>query len=237
MISTTGSIPCIAAPIPAPTIAISEIGVLRTRLGPNSSSMPCVTPIEPPIAAMSSPMMKMRSSPRIAVESASRTASRYVSSGTRALHGSLRVDPVERVLGVGIRSRLRELDRLLDLGRHLLVERLELLVGDPELRTQVLDRILRLEQPPHLVLLPVHLRIADVVAGQAVGADVQERRPAARDRVLARLACRGEDRLDVLAVDLHFPHAVRGGTPTQLLGRQRQLLRRGRRLRPTVVLE
>ena len=33
MISTTGRMPCIAAPIPAPTIAISEIGVLRTRSG------------------------------------------------------------------------------------------------------------------------------------------------------------------------------------------------------------
>ena len=76
MISTTGRIPCIAAPIPVPTIAISEIGVLRTRSGPNSASMPCVTPIEPPISAMSSPMTKTSSSARMALVSASRTASR-----------------------------------------------------------------------------------------------------------------------------------------------------------------
>ena len=76
MISTTGRMPCMAAPIPAPEIAISEIGVFRTRSGPNSSSIPCVTPIEPPISAMSSPMMKTSSSRRIAVDSASRTASR-----------------------------------------------------------------------------------------------------------------------------------------------------------------
>ncbi len=76
MISTIGCMPCIAAPIPAPTIAISEIGVLRTRSGPNSSSIPWVTPIEPPISAMSSPMMKTESSSRIARERASRTASR-----------------------------------------------------------------------------------------------------------------------------------------------------------------
>ena len=76
MISTTGRMPCIAAPIPAPTIAISEIGVLRTRSGPNSASIPWVTPIEPPISAMSSPMMKTSSSSRIAAERASRTASR-----------------------------------------------------------------------------------------------------------------------------------------------------------------
>ena len=76
MISTTGRIPCIAAPTPAPTMAVSEIGVLRTRSGPNSASIPCVTPIEPPISAMSSPMMKTSSSSRIARLSASLTASR-----------------------------------------------------------------------------------------------------------------------------------------------------------------
>ena len=76
MISTTGRMPCIAAPMPAPAIAISEIGVLRTRSGPNSSSIPAVTPIEPPISAMSSPMMKTSSSALIACERASRTASR-----------------------------------------------------------------------------------------------------------------------------------------------------------------
>ena len=76
MTSTIGRMPCIAAPIAVPTSAISEIGVLRTRSGPNSSSIPCVTPIEPPISAMSSPMMKTFSSSRMARESASRTASR-----------------------------------------------------------------------------------------------------------------------------------------------------------------
>ena len=76
MISTIGRMPETAAPMPAPTMAISEIGVLRTRSGPNSSSIPCVTPIEPPISAMSSPMMKTSSSRRIASLIASRTASR-----------------------------------------------------------------------------------------------------------------------------------------------------------------
>ena len=76
MISATGRMPCIAAPIAVPASAISEIGVLRTRSLPNSSSIPAVTPIEPPISAMSSPMMKTSSSWRIAVDSASRTASR-----------------------------------------------------------------------------------------------------------------------------------------------------------------
>jgi hypothetical protein len=76
MTSTIGRMPAMAAPTPAPTIAISEIGVLRTRSGPNSSSIPWVTPMEPPISAMSSPMMKTSSSRLIASLMASRTASR-----------------------------------------------------------------------------------------------------------------------------------------------------------------
>src|ERR1700742_2314728 len=66
MISAIGRMPWSAAPIAAPASAISEIGVLRTRCGPNSSSIPAVTPIEPPISAMSSPMMKTSSSWRFA---------------------------------------------------------------------------------------------------------------------------------------------------------------------------
>src|SRR3954463_10590235 len=123
MISTTGRMPAIAAPMPAPTIAISEIGVLRTRSGPNSSSSPCVTAIEPPISAMSSPMMKTSSSLRIALPSASRTASRYVISG---------IDVLERVFGRRIGAVLRELDRRLDDLRHLGVELRELVVGYPD---------------------------------------------------------------------------------------------------------
>ncbi len=43
MISTTGRSPSIAAPTPAPTKPSSEIGVSRTRSGPNSSSRPAET--------------------------------------------------------------------------------------------------------------------------------------------------------------------------------------------------
>src|SRR3954463_11579267 len=123
MISTTGRIPWIAAPIPAPTIAISEIGVLRTRSPPNSSKRPCVTPIEPPISAMSSPIRKTSSSARIAAASASRTASRQESSG---------IDVLERVLGLRIRAVLRDLDRRLDDAVHLVLERLPVLGRDLE---------------------------------------------------------------------------------------------------------
>jgi hypothetical protein len=76
MISTIGRMPSIAAPIPAPVSAISEIGELRTLPGPNSSSMPSVTFCEPPCSAMSWPMMNTSASRLIACDIASRTASR-----------------------------------------------------------------------------------------------------------------------------------------------------------------
>src|ERR1700749_4533020 len=143
MISATGRMPCSAAPIAAPASAISEIGVLRTRSGPNSASRPCVTPIEPPISAMSSPMMKTSSSSRIAVASASRTASRYVSSG---------IDVLQGILGCRVGTVLREPDgRLDDLG-PLGVELVELLVGDAELLAQHRDRVARVAQLLRVVL-------------------------------------------------------------------------------------
>ena len=40
MISTMGRMPCMAAPMPAPTIAASEIAESRTRSGPKCSSIP-----------------------------------------------------------------------------------------------------------------------------------------------------------------------------------------------------
>src|SRR5689334_8262204 len=124
--------PCMAAPMPQPTSAISEIGVLRTRSGPNSSSRPCMTPIEPPISAMSSPMMKTSSSARRAAPSASRTASRYVSSG---------IDVFQSVFGLRVGAVLRELDRSLDDPDRLVVERLELLVREAEAGAQARDRV------------------------------------------------------------------------------------------------
>src|SRR5687767_14798640 len=133
--------------MPLPTMAISEIGVLRTRCGPNSSSRPCVTAIEPPISAMSSPMRNTLSSSRSARPSVSRTASRYVSSG---------IDVLQSVFRSGVGPVLRELHGRLDLGRDLRVERLELLIRELEPRAEELDRILRLALARELVLVPVN---------------------------------------------------------------------------------
>ena len=56
MISAMGRRPVIAAPIAAPTIASSEMGVSRTRSGPNRSRSPTVALNTPPASATSSPM-------------------------------------------------------------------------------------------------------------------------------------------------------------------------------------
>src|SRR5947209_11216257 len=63
-----------------PTMADSEIGVSTTRISPNSSYSPCVTPNAPPYAPTSSPRTKTFGSRRISSASASRMASRYESS-------------------------------------------------------------------------------------------------------------------------------------------------------------
>src|SRR5438105_5235002 len=143
MISTTGRMPAIAGPMPAPTIAISESGVLRTRSGPNSSTSPCVTPIEPPISAMSSPMMKTSSSARIARAIASRTASRYESSGIHVL---------SRVFGRRIGAVLRELDGLVDDLVHLGVHGVERAVVERQPLAQLRDRIVLLVHLADVVL-------------------------------------------------------------------------------------
>ena len=55
MSSATGRSPVIAAPIAAPTIACSLIGVSRTRSGPNWPNRPSVSLNTPPAAPTSSP--------------------------------------------------------------------------------------------------------------------------------------------------------------------------------------
>jgi hypothetical protein len=76
MISATGRIPVIAAPIAAPTMACSEIGVSHTRPDPNSSCSPTVVLNTPPAAPMSSPRHTTVGSRRISRAMPSATACR-----------------------------------------------------------------------------------------------------------------------------------------------------------------
>ncbi len=75
MISAIGRMPAIAAPIAAPAIAVSEMGVLRTLAGPNRSSSPTVVLKTPP-EATSSPSSTTRSSRSISCAIAAATACR-----------------------------------------------------------------------------------------------------------------------------------------------------------------
>src|ERR1700761_4587387 len=79
MISATGSMPSMAAPIAAPTMAASEIGVSRTRSWPYFVDNPAVGP-DAPGSAMSSPSRNTRSSACSALSSARLSASRIVIS-------------------------------------------------------------------------------------------------------------------------------------------------------------
>ena len=76
MSSAMGRSPVIAAPMATPTIASSEMGVSRTRSGPNRSSRPTVALKTPPAAATSSPMKYTVGSRSISWAIPSATASR-----------------------------------------------------------------------------------------------------------------------------------------------------------------
>ena len=76
MISATGRIPVIAAPIATPRIACSEMGVSQIRSRPNSSNNPAVVLNTPPAAPMSSPRHTTDPSRRSSRAIPSATASR-----------------------------------------------------------------------------------------------------------------------------------------------------------------
>ena len=76
MISAIGLRPVMAAPMAAPMIACSEIGVSRTRMGPNSSNSPTVVLNTPPASATSSPKNTTLGSRRISWAMPAATASR-----------------------------------------------------------------------------------------------------------------------------------------------------------------
>ena len=114
---------------------------------------------------------------------------------------------------------LRELDRRIDDALCLGIEPRPLLFAERESRAEVLDRVACLLQLSEVVLVAVDLRIADVVAGQALRLAEQEDRAVTGARVRERLE-RGEvDGLDVLPVHMRRAHPVRRGPLRQVLDR------------------
>src|SRR3954454_11953639 len=134
MISATGRMPVIAAPMAAPTIACSEIGVSQTRSAPNSSNSPTVVLKTPPAAPMSSPMQTTVGSRRISRAIPSATDSRYVVTSSLMRTSRTPCRPAvgphvgERLRGVRGGRRPRGLDRRADDGRRAVVGGLD--VGD-----------------------------------------------------------------------------------------------------------
>src|SRR5579871_438616 len=202
MISTTGRMPVMAAPTAMPVKPASEIGVSRTRSGPNSSTKPDSTLNAVPASATSSPMTKTRLSRRISSASASRTASPNVNS--RVATAASGIDILVHLVYCGVRSRQRELDGLLNLGVHLRLHFIE--AGDALLAQETAEEFQRiaLGLPTGLFLLGtvvIAAHIADVMAHEAVGVREQERRTLARARAFDELLGGGIDRTHVLPID------------------------------------
>src|SRR5882724_6840423 len=169
-----------------PTIADSEMGVSTTRISPNSSCRPCVTPKAPPYAPTSSPRTKTFGSRRISSASASLIASRYESS--------LGIQIPDRILRNGIRRVHRELDGLIDRRGDAPFDLRQRLVVEDVPRAQVgRERRNRIAALPHRKLFvgPVERLVVLGVAAPAVGLAFNQRRTAAvaraRDRAERRL--------------------------------------------------
>src|SRR5687767_11672736 len=161
-ISATGRIPLTESPMAEPTIRLSASGVSMTRKGPNSSWSPCVTRKTPPALPTSSPITMTVSSERISSASPSWMAcSRFFSAIS-----SLRVDALERLLGLGEGRLLRVLARLGDLGLNLGGDLFfPCLIEDPVLQEVPLEAGDGVLQPPLLDLLALAVAAVVVVGG------------------------------------------------------------------------
>src|SRR4051794_25664717 len=118
--SATGRRPVIAAPIAAPTMACSLIGVSRTRSGPTRSITPSVSLNTPPAAPTSSPISTTDRSRSISWAIPAATACRYVSSAISRRLGS---SPTPRRPPVGPQLGLDDVGRRFGCRASLLLGR------------------------------------------------------------------------------------------------------------------
>jgi len=110
-----------------PRIAISEIGVSRTRVGPKRSSKPTLALNTPPAPPMSSPRKTTFSSRSISCAIAAATASRYVSSAMSTSRRPRYLSRSHRDSATGRSSLLR---RAIDLGHRGGLDIRQRLLGD-----------------------------------------------------------------------------------------------------------
>src|SRR5436309_2059824 len=188
--------PIIAAPMAAPTMAISEIGVSMTRSWPNSSDRPSVTvkpPPKPPGTPRSSPSRKTEGSARIATRSASRSASvmlmrRVPEACSVGESGIFRITNapsvgehvVQALVGRRLGARHSERHRLFDFRLTGTLDpfqfALALLEFVEELSAEQVHRV-ALAPLLELLLAAVVACVAARVALVAVGLVLQQRRP------------------------------------------------------------
>ena len=243
--STTGRMPAIAAPTPRPTIALSEIGVSRTR-SPNAVVQPARQAEHVAAGARRRCRRRTRARRRRARPRARRgsrpwcgtPARRRPGAGGSARVGSGADDEVGQRRGRrgreprAPRRRRRRARRATDDS-----QRLERVVGRrpaDRSRRACTSSGSRASHSCDLVGRPVALRVAFVVTVPAVGRRPRRRRDRARRATASTtVAHRGRGRDDVVAVDRDVVDAVAGGA---LLERRRVLGRRGRELGVAVVL-
>ena len=135
--STTGRIPAIAAPTPRPMIAVSEIGVSRTR-SPNRSCEPAREPED--VAAGADvdagdehALVGRRARPRArrgSRPSCGTPARRRRAAGGSARAGRARTTKSVSVAGGRARQPPGRVDRLVELVGHRRLERLDRVVAD-----------------------------------------------------------------------------------------------------------
>src|SRR5919108_1832416 len=146
----------------------------------------------------------------------------------------LRVHVLECVARIWVRPGSGELKGCIDHVPGLRIEPHPLLIAEWESSAEILDRVARLPQFAKLILVPVDLRIADVMAGQALRRAEQKNRAATSAHMLERLEGGKVDGLYVLPVHLQRAHPIRCRTLRQVL--DRLVLRLRGRFRPTNVL-
>src|SRR6201992_373806 len=180
MISATGSMPSIAAPIAAPTIAASDIGVSRTRSWPYFVDRPAVGP-DAPGSAMSSPSRNTRSSACSAWSNARFSASRIVISlSSMPLHRELDRGCVHVAVEFVDRWEIgapHGLQRCLHRGERIVVDVIQLgFAADArfgELRAELRHRV-GVHRRGQLFLGDVRHPVTEVVAPETAGHTLAE---------------------------------------------------------------
>src|SRR5687767_12155085 len=190
----------------APAIMPSVSGVSSTRLSPYLAHRPSVAPKTPPLRPTSSPMTMTRSSRSISSSMAERIASRMFSSaisvalpgdrldgcGSATARDRLGVDPLMRVVGGGLGTRLGSLrgvvDLRLDLGANGFVALIGQDSGGAKLIGEHRDRVALLERLHLSGIAVAALVVVRRVARQAHHLGLDERRTLAAARAVVRFA-------------------------------------------------